>query len=486
MASATTLATTTCYRFDNGRFYAFEGVYCCDGTCEHVWNYAQAPARLFPALERDTRQRVDLGIAFHTDTGAMDYRGEYGTVVAADGQCGTVLRIYREHQMAPDTGFLTANWPRIKLAVQYLIGMDGDADGILEGAQYNTLDQTWYGEIPWISGMYVAALLAGQAMATEMGDTAFADRCGRLAAAGTGYLTDHLWNAADGYFVQQVDPAHTATNSNIGCYADQLFGQTYADQLGLPRVFPADRSAQALSNLYRYNFLPDPVGYRSSSPVGAIGRVFAETDEPGLLVCTWPFGVSTDPAGGGSTGAVAYFNEVWTGIEYQAAAGMLAAGLTDQALAVVQAVYHRYRADKRNPYNEIECSEHYSRAMMGLGVFLAAAGYAYHGPQGHLGFAPVIGPEAFQGAFTTASGWGSYSQARTAGGQTGTIELRYGTLRLDSLAFDTAGPPTAVTVRAGGTEVASRYTTSGSRTVISLDGTVTLTAGQTLTVSLSL
>src|SRR5262249_22738079 len=205
MASATTLATSTCYRFDNGRFYAFEGVYCCDGTCEHVWNYAQAPARLFPALERDTRQRVDLGIAFHADTGAMDYRGEYGTIVAADGQCGTVLRIYREHQMAPDSTFLSTNWSKIKLAIQYLIGvLDGRSSGVFAGAQYNTLDQTWYGEIPWISGMYVAALLAGQAMATEMGDTAFAGQCGQLASSGTDYFSTQLWNASDGYFIQQI------------------------------------------------------------------------------------------------------------------------------------------------------------------------------------------------------------------------------------------------------------------------------------------
>jgi len=57
-ASLCTLATNTCYHFDNGRFYAFEGVYCCQGTCQHVWNYAQGLARIFPTLERDVRQRV--------------------------------------------------------------------------------------------------------------------------------------------------------------------------------------------------------------------------------------------------------------------------------------------------------------------------------------------------------------------------------------------------------------------------------------------
>jgi non-lysosomal glucosylceramidase len=485
LAPVTTLATTACYRFDDGRFYAYEGVYCCDGTCEHVWNYAQGVARLFPALERDTRQRVDLGIAFHADTGAMDYRAEYDRRVAMDGQAGTVLRIYREHQMAPDASFLTANWARIKLAVGYLIGADGDGNGIIEGAQYNTLDQTWYGEIPWISGLYVAALRAGQAMAAEVGDTAFADRCRTLAAAGTSYLTNELWNGTEDYFIQRLDPAHTATNSNTGCYADQLYGQTYADQLGLPRVFPADRARTALANLYRYNFLPDPVGYRDGSPIGDIGRVFATTDEPGLLVCTWPFGEGADPAGGGVTSSVAYFNEVWTGLEYQAAAGMLGAGLTGEALAVLHAIHRRYGADRRNPYNEIECSDHYSRAMMSHAVHLAAQGYEHHGPRGHLGFAPVIGPEDFRAAFTTAEGWGSYRQHRHGNHQRAEVELRYGRLRLATLAFTTPEQARAVTVRLAGHPVSSRLTTAGLRADITLDRAVTVQAGQTLAVELA-
>ena len=58
-------------------------------------------SRIFPSLERDLRQRTDFGLAWHPN-GATDYRGECARNVAHDGQCGVILRAYREHQMAAD------------------------------------------------------------------------------------------------------------------------------------------------------------------------------------------------------------------------------------------------------------------------------------------------------------------------------------------------------------------------------------------------
>ena len=75
--NTSTLATSVCHRTASGRFWAWEGVGCCHGTCTHVWHYAQAMGRIFPEIERDTRERVDLGISFNPDSGVMGFRGEF-------------------------------------------------------------------------------------------------------------------------------------------------------------------------------------------------------------------------------------------------------------------------------------------------------------------------------------------------------------------------------------------------------------------------
>ncbi len=195
------LATSTCHRFSNGRFYGWEGVGCCEGTCGHVWHYAHAVARLFPELERMTREKVDLGLALQPD-GAIHFRGEHNDIPAIDAQAGVILRVLREHQMSSDAAFLKRNWPRLKQAVEWLIAKDGNGDGLIEGNQHNTLDTDWYGPVAWLSGLYLAALQAAHSMALELGDTQFAERCRVIFEAGQKNIVARLFE--DGYFVNQA------------------------------------------------------------------------------------------------------------------------------------------------------------------------------------------------------------------------------------------------------------------------------------------
>lgn len=477
-----TLATSTCYQFDNGRFYAFEGVYCCQGTCQHVWNYAHSVARIFPELERDLRERTDFGTAWHAN-GATDYRGECARSVAHDGQCGVILRAWREHQMSPDERYLRATWPQIRKSIEYLISLDGDENGLLEGEQYNTLDAAWFGPMAWISSFYVAALRAGESMADAMRDTAFAERCGRIASRGSELLIKQLYNGE--FFIHKPDPKHPeATNTNNGCHIDQLMGQAWAWQVGLPRVVATKATRSALEAIWKYNFTPDVGPFRDQAIIKG-GRWYAMAGEGGVVMTTFPRGGGEQAAGKGGFGF--YFNEVWTGQEHQLAAHMIWEGMVEQAFVITRILHDRHHAARRNPYNEVECSDHYTRAMASHGSFLAACGYEHNGPQGHLGFAPRLTPERFKAPFTTAEGWGAFSQARAGAKQVELIAVRYGRLRLKTLSFTVPEnqPPRSVQVQLNGQPAKASLQATDARVVITLAQEMTIMSGETLEVTLT-
>src|SRR5262249_31845088 len=135
----------------------------------------------------------------------------------------------------------------------------------------------------------------------------------------------------------------------------------------------------------------------------------------------------------------------------------------------------------RNPFNDVECSDHYARAMSSYGIFLAACGFEYHGPKGYLGFAPRLRPERFRAPFTAAEGWGTFSQQREAKGMKATVELKGGKLRLASLALEVPGGVAAATATArAGKAVALRVSQEGRRVTLALGEAVTVEAGQGL------
>ena len=474
-----TLATTTVHRFQSGRFYAWEGVGSCPGTCTHVWQYAQAVARIFPALESDTRERVDLGVAFHDD-GHIGFRGEYDTNPAIDGQAGRILGIYREHQMSSNSSFLKRNWLKTKRAIEFLLRQDTNGDGMTDTALENTLDAKWPGEISWIVGLSIAAVKAGQQMAEEMKDHAFASKCRVYVSKGSANMEKYLYNGE--YFIHRPDAVkgRTVIGSFNTCHIDQVYGQSWAFQVGLGRILDKTKTISALKALWKYNFTTDVGPYLKTH---RNGRPYALPGEGGMIMNTNPT-EEADPYGVKDAWQVTYFHECMSGFEHQVASHMMAEGMIEESLVLTKAVHDRYHAAKRNPFNEVECSDHYARAMASYGTFITACGFEYHGPKGYIRFAPQITPENFRAAFVTAEGWGTYTQQRDGSILNAELFMKYGMLRINVLGFETDENLAKASVRWQGKQLPLKLFNEGRRYTIKLNTPVVITPSDKLEIKI--
>ena len=448
-SQASTLTSQVCLWIEDGTFHAFEGAGCCPMNCTHVWNYEQSLAHLFPDLERNMRH-TDLKVQ-QEPSGAVRHRTVLplslprGTGPFVDGHLGTILKSYREYRLSADDKWLGEMWPNIKLAMDFVIrDWDPNADGVLVNEQWNTYDAAMYGPNTFIGTLYLAALRAAEEMAKVQGDSESAGRYRSIFETGKQRLDSVLWNGeyyihidekkeaqevADAPWLTEDWPEEKADpNVNrpygTGCHADQLLGQWWANILDLGYLLPQDRVRTTLDSILKYDWRWD---------FGSVPqqRVFASSGDRGLLNCTWP-------SGGRPEHATLYSDEAWTGIEYEVAGLMIYEGKVKDAYQIVKAASDRYNGVpnppfKRNPWNEIECGEHYARAMSSWAMLLAAQGISYCGPDGVVSFDPRIQPENHRSFFSTAEGWGTFSQKRTSTSQVDTLELKYGRAHLKTL-----------------------------------------------------
>ena len=474
------LATTTSHRMESGRYYAWEGVGCCEGTCTHVWQYAQAAARIFPHMEKDLRQRIDLGLALQKD-GSMWFRCEADKSPAVDGQAGTILRFYREHQMSEDSTFLQQNWKKIKTTILYLIKLDKNADGMEDTPLMNTLDAQWDGEIAWIVGLCIAAVKAGELMAVEMKDDGFAKVCTSYVALGKKNMEEKLFNGE--YFIHRPDADKGRKNlgSYNTCHIDQVYGQSWAFQAGMGRVLDKEKTMSALKSLWKYNFTPDVGPYLKDK---VKWRPYALPGEGGLIMNTNPKN-EANAYGENITWQIGYFHECMTGFEHQVAAHMMAEGMIDEALILTRTIHDRYHAAKRNPFNEIECSDHYARAMASYGTFITACGFEYHGPKGYIKFAPKITPENFKAPFTAAAGWGTYQQQQSTIAMEANFHVKYGSMQLQTVSLETTIKATKVTVQSGAKNIPCNYQQNGNQLKITLTTQITINKNQQLNIKIA-
>jgi non-lysosomal glucosylceramidase len=423
------LRSTTCLLLEDGtptgRFAAWEGSFdhagSCEGTCTHVWGYAQTAAWLFPSLEQSARRTEFLDETL--PDGRMRFRSNsvFGNPPmefhpAVDGQLGSVVRLYREWRFSGDDNFLREVWPGARRALEFaFLTWDTDGDFVLDSQQHNTYDIEFYGENMLANSIFFAALRAGARLAAHLGETELADRWLEAAELGAARADALLFNGE--YFRQRTDDvdAHRYQYGE-GCLSDQLLGQTYAHLNGLGHLLPAEHVRQAVGAIFAYNFRRDFSDYHS------VQRTYALNDDRGLVLCSWP-------RGGRPRIPFVYSDEVWSGIEYQVATHLVYEGFVAEGLEVVRAVRDRHDGVRRNPWNEAECGNHYARSLASWGVLIALTDTQWDGGARSLTLAPrseALRDGTLRCFFSTARGWGV---CEAENGQT-TLRLLGGTLDL--------------------------------------------------------
>ncbi len=450
-ANLSILKSPTVLRQKDGKLWAWEGCHdqsgCCNGSCTHVWNYAQAIPHIFPALERTLREtefHVDQSSAGHQNFRAnLPIRATgHDWYAAADGQLGGIMKVYREWRISGNREWLKNIWPDVKISMDYCIAhWDPRHTGTIEEPHHNTYDIEFWGPDALCTGFYLGALTAVLKLSEEMGEEPALYK--ELLARGKAQMETELYNGE--YFIQKVkmeglnapNPVELGKNSigttyspealeilkkegpkyqyGPGCLSDGVLGLWIAQMCGMGDILDDTKVQSHLQAVYKYNLKSDLSDHVNPQRAG-----YAYGKEGGLILCSWP-------KGGQPSLPFVYSNEVWTGIEYQVASHLMLTGHVKEGLEIVQACRKRYDGRIRNPFDEYECGHWYARAMSSYGMIQGLTGLRYDAVTKTLFIDSNIGID-FKCFISTETGFGM------AGLKRGKpfIDVRYGTIDVKS------------------------------------------------------
>ena len=463
-ANLAILKSPTVLREANGNLWGWEGCFpnngCCEGSCTHVWNYAQAFANLYPQLERTLRE-LEL-VRSMDERGHVNFRGaipegpvDHSWYAAADGQLGGIMKLFRDWQISGDSGWLKKMYPLAKRSLDYCIGAwDPDHRGGLFEPHHNTYDIEFWGPDGMCTSIYIGALSAMTQLAQAVGHTSDAELYSDLAKRSSHLMDEQLFNGE--YYQQKVQYqglrdtsfansiAHVDEKSSElqqllmregpkyqyggGCLSDGIIGVWMARTYGIETPLASKNVRSTLQAIFRNNFKTDLSEHANAQRPGyAMGR------EPGLLLCSWPHGDKP-------TLPFVYSDEVWTGIEYQVASHLIQEGFVNEGLTIVKALRSRYDGRTRNPWNEYECGNWYARAMASYSLLGALAGFRYSAVERTLWFGPRLSIRPFESFFSTAFGFGTI----TLDDRAISIRMIEGELPIEKLVLTVAGQTSSI------------------------------------------
>ncbi len=465
-ANLAILKSPTVLRQENGNIWGWEGCFtdagCCDGSCTHVWNYAQSMPHLFPRLERTLREQELLRSM--DERGHVNFRSalpdgpnNHTHYAAADGQPGGILKVYRDWHITGDTAWMKSMYPYAKRSLDYCIETwDPEHRGMFFEPHHNTYDIEFWGADSLCSTIYIAALSAMSKMAIALGEKADAESYLKLAERGAKLMDRELFNGEyyhqkmeyktlrDQSFAKKIAKVNSKSSEvqrmlakegprfqyKTGVLSDGVLGAFMADFYGIETPLNRKNVRSTLRAIYRHNFRKDLSSHACCQRPG-----YAMGHEPGLLLCSWPDGKKP-------TSPFIYSDEVWTGTEHHVAAHLISEGMVREGLDLIKATRSRYDGLTRNPYNEYECGSYYARAMASFALLAAFSGFRYSAVEETLWLSPKLATRPFRTFFSTASGYGTITLA----GRKLTISMVEGKLVLKKLVVTLDGKTVEVAV----------------------------------------
>ncbi|KAI3752627.1 hypothetical protein L2E82_24662 [Cichorium intybus] len=334
-----------------GQFLYYEGIeyHMCNTYDVHF--YASfALIMLFPKLELSIQRDFAASVMMHDprkmnllsdgksvprkalgavphDIGMMDpwfqvnFYNVFNTDQWKDLNPKFVLQAYRDVVATGDKNFAKTVWPSVYIAMAYMEQFDKDGDGMVENEGFpdQTFD-TWSvsGVSAYSGGLWVAALQAASAMAGVVGDKSCEDYFwAKFLKARSVY--DKLWNGS--YF--NYDDSNGRASSSI--QAIQLAGQWYARACGLFPIVDEEKAKSALDKIYNFNVLKVKNG-----KLGAINGMLPN-GEPDM--------------------SCMQSREIWTGVTYGVAAGMIHEDMIDTAFHTASGVYETAWSEEGRGYS---------------------------------------------------------------------------------------------------------------------------------------
>ncbi|PIA35995.1 hypothetical protein AQUCO_03400116v1 [Aquilegia coerulea] len=221
-----------------------------------------------------------------------------------------VLQVYRDFAATGDMSFAVDVWPAVCAAIEYMEQFDKDGDGLIENDGFP--DQTYdawtvHGISAYCGCLWLAALEAAAAMAHQLGDRQFADKCKSKFLKAKPVFEEKLWNGS--YF--NYDSGSSSNSRSI--QADQLAGQWYIASSGLPSLFDDSKIRSALQKIYDFNVMKVKGGR-----IGAVNGMHpnGKVDESCMQS-----------------------REIWTGVTYGVAATMILTDMKEEAFTTAEGIF---------------------------------------------------------------------------------------------------------------------------------------------------